>query len=126
MSRKAGFTLIEVVLSILILGLSAVTISEIYFTGFNAMDNRILEGQVDSAMRSRMERLLAQKFAVIMGGSEAVTIEGQAYTITWTVNNVDLDGDTMPETAAKQLTVTLAGKSLTTIVVDSAGLVKKI
>lgn len=126
MNRKSGFTLIEVLLSVLVLGLSAAAIADVYFAGLNAMDSRIIGGQIDSAIRSRMERLLAVKFVALSSGSEAITVEGEPYTITWTVANVDLDGDTVPEPGAKQITITLGDRSLVTIVTDSSGRIGKI
>jgi prepilin-type N-terminal cleavage/methylation domain-containing protein len=105
-----GFTLIEVLLSILILGLSAAAITEVYSSG----------------LRSQMELLLSQKFSKLTSGSQAVIVGGQSYTINWTVNNIDLDGDLAPEPGAKQITVTLDSKSLETIVSDSTGSIGKI
>lgn len=126
MSRKSGFTMVEVLLSIVILGFSTAAISEIYFAGFNAMEARVVGGQLDSAMRSRMERLLASKFDALSDGSEIITVEGESYTVAWTIANVDLNGDGVPETGAKQIAVTVGGNSLVTIVTDSAGLTGKI
>jgi prepilin-type N-terminal cleavage/methylation domain-containing protein len=126
MRGSLGFTLIEVLLSILILGLSAAAITEVYSSGLRALEVRVTEGQLDSVLRSQMELLLAQKFTKLTSGSQAVTVEGQSYTIKWTIANIDLDGDLAPEPGAKQITVTLDNKSLVTIVSDSAGSIGKI
>ncbi len=61
--------------------------------------------------------------------TETVIVNGQDYTLTWTVVNVDLDGDLTPEPNAKQVTVSVTevpGRSLTTIIVDHEGRVGKI
>ena len=115
---ESGFTLVEVLLSILILGLVTVTLSNVYFAGFNAVDARITEGLLDSAMRSRMEVLLAQKFDALSNGSEVIDVQGDSYTVSWTIGGIDLDEDTVDETDAKEITVAVADKSLSTIVVD--------
>jgi hypothetical protein len=56
-------------------------------------------------------------------------VNGRDYNITWTVIFADLNGDSTPESNAKQVTVALNGppnRSLTTILVDHQGLVGKI
>jgi prepilin-type N-terminal cleavage/methylation domain-containing protein len=121
-----GFTLVEVLLSILILGFSAVAISDVYTTGLNSLETRVHEGQLDTALRSQMERLLAQKFDQLANGSRAITVEGDSFILNWTVANVDLDGDATPEPGAKQITLTLGDKTLVTVVADHGGLLGKL
>jgi prepilin-type N-terminal cleavage/methylation domain-containing protein len=123
---RRGFTLVEVLLSILILGFAVVTVSEVYTAGLNALGARVVDGQLDSTLRSQMERLLALKFDQLADGSRAVTVEGEPYTLAWTVANVDLDGDTIPEAGAKQVTLTLGDKTLVTIVSDHGGQLGKL
>ena len=84
---------------------------------------------LDGYLRSRMELLVGKPFAELSNGSEAVTVQGQSYTINWSVVPVDLDGDAVPEPTAKQVTVSVAGSanhSLTTILIDHEGQVGKI
>ena len=125
----AGFTLVEAMLSVVILGLMVTGISALYLSGLqslNTQDDRML---LDSRLRSRMEMLVGTEFATLSNGSEVVTINGQDYTINWNVVSVDLDGDSTPESNAKQVTVSVSGvtgRSLTTIVVDHEGRVSKI
>jgi hypothetical protein len=115
-----------VLLSVVILGLCAAAISDVYTSGLTALDAGLTGGELDSALRSRMERLLAVKFDSLADGSAPVTVGGETYTVMWTVVNVDLDGDMAPEPTAKLITVTLAGKTLVTIVADHQGRVRKI
>ena len=124
--HQDGFTLVEVLLSIVILALAASVISALYTSGLQALatqDTRVL---MDSALASQMELLLSMKFSQLAGGTGTATINGQDYAITWDVVNIDLDGDMAPEPAAKQITVTLDDRSLTTIVADAAGAVGKL
>ena len=126
---STGFTLVEALLSVVILGLMVTGISAMYLSGFqslNTQDDRML---LDSRLRSRMEVLVGTDFASLSNGSEVVTVNGQSYTINWIVVSVDLDGDATPEPNAKQLSVAttgLSGRKLTTIVVDHEGRVSKI
>ncbi len=124
--RRSGFTLVEVLLSIAILGVSALAISRVYTAGPATAEIRVAEGRTNSALRSRMEKLQAMQFDHLSSGSETVVIQGDDLTLSWTVSAVDLDGDLTPEASAKLITVTLGDRSLTTIVVDHGGRIGKI
>jgi hypothetical protein len=115
-----------VLLSVVILSLCAAAISDVYTSGLDVLDAGVEGGQLDSALRSQMERLLALKFDSLADGSAPVTVGGETYTMTWTVVNVDLDGDMVPEPTAKLITLTVSGKTLVTIVADHQGRVGKI
>ena len=118
--------MVEAVLSIVVLGFSATVVTGFYISGLQALAAQNERALLDSALRSKMEELLSQKFDQLAGGSSSVTVNGQSHTITWLVANVDLDGDTNPESTAKDLNVTLEGRTLTTIVVDNEGLLGKL
>jgi len=124
-----GFTLVEALLSVALLGLMVTGIATLYASGLqslNTQDDRML---LDSALRSRMEVLVGTNFGALSDDSMVVTVNGQNYTIAWTVVNVDLDGDLTPEPNAKQVTVSitvLPDRSLTTILVDNEGGVGKL
>ncbi len=84
---------------------------------------------LDSSLRSRMEVLVGTEFSSLSNGSEVVTVRGRNYTITWTVANIDLNGDATPESTARQVTVSiteLPDRSITTLVVDHEGRIGKI
>jgi Tfp pilus assembly protein PilV len=122
----SGFTLVEVLLAVMFLTIMVTGISTLYFSGqrsLHAEDNLSL---VDSHLRGRMEEILGRSFDAVSDGSEVVTINGQSHTVTWTAALTDMDGDAVPESNAKQVTVSIAGQSLTTIVVDNEGRVGKI
>jgi len=129
LKSSSGFTLIEAMLSVALLGLVAVGISAPYISGFQALDVQADRMLLDSSLRSQMEVLVGTDFGLLSAGSEVVTVRGQNYTITWTVGNVDLNGDAVPESTARQVTVSvteLPDRSLTTILVDNQGRVRKI
>jgi len=129
LKTSTGFTLIEAMLSVALLGLVAVGISAPYISGFQALDVQADRMLLDSSLRSQMEVLVGTDFGLLSAGSEVVTVRGQNYTLTWTVANIDLDGDATPENTARQVTVSvteLPDRSLTTILVDNQGKTGKI
>ena len=124
-----GFTLLEAMISTVILGLMACGVSALYVSGLNSLDEQGDRMLLDSCLRSRMELIIAQPFAQVANGSENVTIRGKNYTIIWTVALKDLDGDMTPESAAKEVIVSvtgMSGRSLTMILVDNGDKVGKI
>ena len=128
-NTSSGFNLVEVLLSVVLLGLFASVIMYMYSSSYAVIDEEAIRMPLDGYLRSRMELLVGKPFAELSTGSEVVTVKGQNYTINWSVASVDLDGDTIPEPTAKQVTVSVAGSanhSLTTILIDHAGLVGKI
>jgi type II secretory pathway pseudopilin PulG len=123
-----GFSLAEVLLSVVFLGLLASVVMYLYTNAYAVIDEEAIRMPLDGYLRSRMELLVGKAFADLSDGSEIVTVKGQNYTINWSVAPVDLDGDTIPESTAKQVTVSVAGSanSLTTILIDHQGMVGKI
>jgi len=120
---------VEAMLSVALLALVAVGISAPYISGFQALDAQADRMVLDTRLRSRMEVLVSTDFDSLSAGSEVVMVRGQNYTLTWTVANIDLDGDAVPESTARQVTVSitgLPGRFLTTILVDNEGRVGKI
>ena len=128
-TSSSGFTLVEVVLSVIILALMVSGVSALYISGFQSLNVENDRMLLDSHLRGRMEILVGTDFGTLVNGSEVVTVNGQNYTITWTVAPIDLDGDATPDPTAIQATVAVsgvAGATLTTIMVDHEGKVGKI
>ena len=117
----SGIALVEVLLSIVILGLTAGVISQAFNSGYQAMDARIDRARQDSIMKSKMEYLLAMTFADLSDGSQIVTVDAKSYTVSWTFTPIDLNGDSVPEASAKLLTVSVGDRSILTIVCDHTG-----
>lgn len=127
--KCSGFTLVEVVLSVVILAIMVSGISALYFSGFQSLDMQDDRMLLDSRLRGRMEQLVGIDFGALSDSSDVVAVRGQNYTINWTVTPIDLNGDLTPEPNAVQVTVSVAGvadASLTTILVDHEGKVGKI
>ena len=128
-NTNSGFSLVEVLLSVVLLGLLASVIMYMNSSSYAVIDEEAIRIPLDGYLRSRMELLEGKAFADLSDGSEIVTVKGQSYTINWSVAPVDLDGDTILEPTAKQVTVSVAGSanhSLTSILIDHEGMVGKI
>jgi Tfp pilus assembly protein PilE len=124
-----GFTLVEVMLCVIFLGLLTTAIASVYSSGFQTLDYQVDRILLDGKLRSRMEVLVGTDFGSLSSDFEPVTINGKDYTINWTVVSVDLNDDGTPEVSAKKVTVSVAGmsdRSLTTILVDHEKRVGKI
>jgi len=121
-----GFTLVEVIFAILLLGMMAMGITHVYYSSMNTMHAEEALVPLDSRLRGRMEEIISRPYGAITDGSESVTINGESHTITWTVTHPDLDGDGATEPLAKTVTVTTGNRTLTTIVIDSQGNIGKI
>ncbi len=122
----AGFTLIEALVSIVILALIATVASNLFTTGIQATDSFRDRAILDGYLTGRMETLISTNFDQLANGTETVSVGGQNYTINWTVSDADLDGDTLPETGAKEVIVTVDDLALSTIIVDTSGQLGKI
>ena len=122
-----GFTLIESLISIVILMLISSIAAALYYSGLQALDAQSEHVELDSHLRSRMERLLSTKFDQLASSSEVVTVDGRNHTVAWTVVAIDLDGDMSPESNANLITVSIDNLStLTTIFVDHQGKIGKL
>ncbi len=121
-----GFSLLEALLAVMILSMSAASMTALYMAGMKAVEAQQQQSEIDSSCRSRMELLISTKFSQLTSGSATVVIQNQNQTISWTITAVDLDGDGIVETDASQVTVTLAGRTLETILIDTAERVTKI
>lgn len=119
-NSRAGFSLIEALLSVVILGGMAAAVSALYISGLQTVHEQGDAMVLDSHMRSRMEQILATPFASLVDGNEIVSVGDDSYTLAWTITLTDLDGDSIDEPDAKSavLTVSETGDTLEAIIVD--------
>ena len=117
-------------MAVVFLGLLGSAASTVYFSGHQSLDYQADRILLDGRLRSRMEVLISTDFGSLLGsGSDNVTINGNTYTIDWSVIAVDLNADAITEPNAKSITVSVSGtpdRSLTTIIVDHENQVGKI
>jgi len=130
LKSPAGFTLVEAMVSVALLALVAVGAAAPYLAGLQSMEVQAESMLLDSRLRSKMEELVSTSFGSLSSGSDdPFTINGQSFTINWTVAPVDLDGDTITEPTAVRVTVSVTERpnhTLTTIRVNNENKVGKI
>jgi hypothetical protein len=103
-------------------------ISSVFQSGLQTLEVGSEQILLTSPLRSMMEELLSRPFDQITSDSQVALVNGQSYTVTWTVTLFDVDGDKIPEANAKLIAVTIAGlpaDTLRTVVVDHEGKVAK-
>ncbi len=126
-----GLTLVEVLFASAVMGMVAVTFATVYSSANGLLGDTAERILLDSELRGRMEWLISKEFSDpdLDSGSDGVTVNGEDFTISWVVNLKDMDGDSVADTDAKEITVSIDERpeySLTTIVVDSSGTLGKV
>ena len=118
-----GFTLIEALLSSVVMAVTVMAVSAMFYSGFQNLDDeaRLLE-KVNYAS-GKMDELISTEFSDITSGNDQVTVGGEQITRRWFVSLVDVDGNPGTEMDAKTIMMTVDDVEFMTIVVDSAGLV---
>jgi hypothetical protein len=122
--NRAGVTLIESLLSIVLLALTVGGVSALFSSGLLALDQGEQVMLLESAMRSQMETLISRPFGEVLfegSGEEIVSVGGVDHKIAWSASGTDLDADGAPEANAMLVQVSLEGRSLSVILVDHAG-----
>jgi hypothetical protein len=118
--------LIEAMVSIVVVGLIAVAVSGILGSGIRGLDLRREHFEVDSVLRSRMERLLAQKFEHLADGTDSLLVNGELRVVAWNILPIDIDGDSLGEPTARRIRVSIGDKTLETIVAFHEFRIRKI
>lgn len=129
LKTSGGFTLVEALFSVAILGLMASGITFMYTSGLQSLDAQSDRVLIESRLRGRMEDLVGRQFDLVISGTENVTVRGTNYTINWSVALFDINGDTAPDSNAKLVIVSVAeltDLSLTTILVNHEDKVGKL
>ena len=129
LKTSGGFTLVEALFSVAILGLMASCITIMYTSGLQSLDAQSDRALLESRLRGRMEELVGRQFALVTSGTTNVTVRGTNYTINWSAALFDINGDATPDATAKLVTLSVAeltDLSLTTILVNNEARVGKI
>jgi hypothetical protein len=121
--HRAGFTLIEALLSSVITVVCAMAVSAAFYGGFQNLRDEGRTLELVNHAAGKMDQLIATSFADLQSGSDSVTFKGETVPRQWSVSLYDVDGDTAPEADAKRIVVTVGKIELSTLVIDSAGLV---
>ena len=129
LKTSGGFTLVEALFSVALLGLMASCITIMYTSGLQSLDAQSDRALLESRLRGRMEELVGRQFALVTSGTTNVTVRGTNYTINWSAALFDINGDATPDATAKLVTLSVAeltDLSLTTILVNNEARVGKI
>jgi len=127
--KNNGFTLVEALFSVAILGLMASCVTLMYSAGLQSLDAQSDRALLESRLRGRMEELVGRQFDLVTSGATNVTVRGTNYTINWSAALFDIDGDATPDSTAKLVTLSVAeltDLSLTTILVNNEAKVGKL
>lgn len=112
--RDRGYTLLEAVMSVVIIAMMALSVTAVFTTGLRLQREQSDSILAASALRSKMEFLESVPFGQLASGTETVTINAAAKTITWTVSTTDLDANGLPDEDIKRILLELDGITLTT------------
>ena len=118
----SGFSLIEALLSIVVVGLAVALISELVMGATASSNTASLRLQCVCAAQAKMEELLAQPFADLSAGSgsEQLQLSGISVERSWTISQVDIPGTGAGvDDNALGIVVTVGGFSVENIIVDS-------
>ena len=122
-SSLKGFTLLEALLSITILAISATAISYSFAVGFKANEEKVNNLLKTSYARGVMEEINAGDFTGAASGADTVNVQGNTVTRSWTITPADMNGDAITEVDAKKVIVIVDDITLETIIIKSQGLV---
>lgn len=129
LENKNGFTLVEAMISIVLLAIMGVSITMPYTSGSQALNAVSDQIHMDQVLKSRMEILVGTDFDSLRTWFDMVVVGSQTYLLFWSVTFVDMDGDTSQDVDAKQVSLMVMGFpdiSLTTILVDGGDRIGKI
>lgn len=103
LKNNRGVSLIEVLIAVAIfaIGISAVAVLQYKTVGGNTRGRMITDAT--TLAEREMERLMELPYATLGSGSDNTTAP---YTVTWTVTDVDLDGDATNESKQVDINVT--------------------
>lgn len=121
--RQSGFTLIEALLSSVIIAVCVMAVSAAFYGGFQNLRDEGRTLELVNHAAGKMDELIATDFEDVASGSDTVTVQGETVTMEWSVSLYDVDGDTAPDSDAKRVVVTVGEIELSTLIIDSAGLV---
>ncbi len=101
-TRRRGFTLVEMMVAILLLGVGMMALAALTTTVTRANVQSSSRTVASSLAQERMERFRTEPYATIAAGNDARMVDGVAYSRTWTVATND------PAPGLKTVSVTVS------------------
>jgi prepilin-type N-terminal cleavage/methylation domain-containing protein len=121
--HRAGFTLIEALLSSVIIAVCVMAVSGAFYGGLQNVREEARTLELVNHAAGKMDELIATSFAHLQSGSDSVIVQGEAVPREWSVSLYDVDGDAVSDLDAKQVVVDVGGIEISTLLIDSVGLV---
>jgi prepilin-type N-terminal cleavage/methylation domain-containing protein len=121
-SKKRGFSLMEVLMLVAILGIVGAAAGRALISMGKVPGQTDLSYQLETRLISKLEEIRALHFDTVAVGSpnptlsDYVGVSGVSYPRTVTVVLADGDGNGSADATFKQVTVTLAGRSISTLI----------
>lgn len=123
---RRGFSFVEIVLSLAIVGIVVTAVGGVYVSGLRAEEETLNRVPAESHIRSALERAIATHYGKLSTASMPIWIDGKLEILTRRVSAIDLDGDGAKDNGIKLVTVIFLGDSLSTLVVDTNDEIEKI
>lgn len=113
-SLRCGFTLIESLIALMVLGLMAVFIVGLYSASLQNIQSQRERMETDALLRGKVEELLATSFNELPENevSKDYTVRGTIYTLSWKAPILNISGDSNPQKDIKEITVKIGTPAL--------------
>jgi prepilin-type N-terminal cleavage/methylation domain-containing protein len=121
-TRKRGFSLMEVLMLVAILGIVGAAAGKALTAMAKIPGQTDVSYQLETRLVSKLEQIRALPFDSVAVGSpnstlsDTVVVSNTTYPRTVTVDFADGDGNGSADSTFKQITVTCAGRSVSTLI----------
>ena len=119
--QKSGFTLIEALLSSVIIAVCVMAVSAVFYGGLQNLHDEGATLEKVNYAAGKMDELISTDFARLSGGNDNVTVQGENVQRRWQVTPYDVDGNPGVEPDTKLIVVSVHDVELKTLLIDSAG-----
>jgi len=124
-NRQKGFTLIEALLSTMIISVTVMAVSAAFYGVFQSLDDEARLAAKVNYVAAKLDELTATDFDQLSTGSysDQVTIQGELVDRHWDVYTYDVDHDFASDSDALLIVAWIEDVTFPSVVIDSAGLV---
>ncbi len=113
--RQKGFTLIETLVALAVIGIGLVVVLQVFPSGFSIEKNSQLETQATLCGQEKIELLLSKSFSELTIGVEtenSLSIPFERFSRTTKISFISADlQESIPATAFKKIETTVSWKS---------------
>lgn len=94
---EEGFTIVEVAIAMAIFMTVMLAVLSMFDTSHRLFAKSRQMTKATNLATDKMADFRLTDLVAIVNGNDTVNAEGTTFTRTWTVSNVDVDGDTVPD-----------------------------